>query len=134
MCGTLMQILGEGAALYMLDLFVRPAFGGGIMVDTFLFLIKGITTFYVYKWFQCSTSGVIRRPLHGTSFWTALLGGVVGMFTLMLTGMLINERRGEGAIEEMVTYGIEAVVLNLVYGFSSEIIHEVAMNSLKNHH
>lgn len=134
MCGTLMQILGEGAALYLLDLLVRPAFGGGVMVDTFLFLIKGFTTFYVYKWFQCSNSGVIRNPLHGTSFWTALLGGVVGMFTLMLTGMMINERRGEGAIEELVTYGIEAVVLNLVYGFSSNMIHDVARNSLRNYH
>lgn len=133
MCGTFMQILGEGATLYLLDLLVRPALGGGILVDMFLFLVKGFSTFYVYKWFQCSTSGVIRHPLHGTSFWSALLGGIVGMFTLMLTGMLLNERRGEGTIEELVTYGIEAVILNLVYGMTANMVHDVVMNTLRHY-
>lgn len=126
MCGTFMQILGQGASLYALDLLVRPAFGGGIVVDMFLFLIKGISTFYVYKWFQCSTTGIIRNPLSGVSFWMALLGGILGMFTLMLTGMLLNERTGEGAVEELITYGIEAVILNLVYGFSANMIQDMS--------
>lgn len=134
MCGTLMQILGQGAALYMLDMFIRPALGGGILVDTFLFLAKGFVTFYVYKWFQCSSNGVMRHPLSGVTFWGALLGGIVGMFTLMLTGMLLNERRyGRGGIEELVVYGIEAVVLNLVYGFSANMLHDMASNSFRHY-
>jgi uncharacterized membrane protein YvlD (DUF360 family) len=133
MCGTLMQILGEAAALFALDALVKPAFGGGVLVDTLLFLVKGFTTFYIYKWFQCSTNGVMRHPLEGTSFWHALLGGVIGMFTLMLTGMLLNEQRGGGGIEELVTYGIEAVVLNLVYGVTANMVHDMAVNSLRNY-
>jgi uncharacterized membrane protein YvlD (DUF360 family) len=128
-----MQILGEGAALFVLDTFLRPALGGGILVDTFLFLVKGLSTFYVYKWFQCSTNGIMRHPLQGTSFWTALLGGIVGMFTLMLTGMLINEQRRRGGLGELITYGIEAIILNLVYGFSSNMIHDMALNSLRSY-
>lgn len=127
-----MQILGEGITLYMLDAFIRPIFGGGFFVDTFLFLVKGFITFYVYKWFQCSTGGVIRNPLQGTSFWTALLGGIVGMFTLMVTGMLLNTRRQRG-LEELLMYGIEAVILNLVYGMTSNMIHDVAMNSFRHY-
>lgn len=127
MCGTLMQILGQAASLYALDLLVKPAFGGGIVVDMFLFLIKGVSTFYVYKWFQCSSTGIIRNPLSGVSFWMAFLGGIVGMFTLMVTGSLVNERAGEGAIEELITYGIEAVVLNVVYGISSNMLHDMAL-------
>ena len=76
----------------------------------------------------------MRNPLEGTSFWTALLGGVVGMFTLMLAGMLLNETRGRGDIEELITYGIEAVILNLVYGMSSNIIHDMARNSFRNYY
>lgn len=132
MCGTFMQILGQGAALYVLDLVVRPAFGGGFLVDSFLFLVKGFSTFWIYKWFQCGESGLIRRPMQGVSFWMALLGGVVGMFTLMITGSLLGETPGEGAVNELVTYGIEAVILNIVYGFSSEMIHDLAKNSLRN--
>jgi hypothetical protein len=130
MCGTIMQILGQGAALYLLDLLVKPAFGGGAMVDTFLFLVKGFATFYIYKWFQCSSTGVIRNPLHGVTFWQALLGGIVGMFTLMLAGMLLNENSfGRGGIEELVVYGIEAVILNLVYGLSADMLHDLSSNT-----
>lgn len=130
MCGTFMQILGQGASLYLLDLFIRPAFGGGVIVDMFLFLIKGIVTFYVYKWFQCSTTGIIRNPLHGTTFWMALIGGFVGMLTLMITGMLVNEQRSTGPVDELIKYGIEAVVLNLVYGISSNMVASMAANNL----
>ena len=133
MCGTLMQIVGQGAALYILDLLVRPAFGGGLMVDMFLFLVKGFATFWIYKWFQCSTNGIIRNPLHGTSFWMALIGGIVGMFTLMLTGMVLNEQREEGGIEILMKYGIEAVILNIVYGMGHNIIQDVAVNSFRHH-
>ena len=124
-----MQILGQGAALYMLDLLVRPAFGGGLVVDMFLFLVKGFITFYVYKWFQCSTTGIIRNPLSGVSFWMAFIGGLLGMFTLMVTGALLNERTGEGAVEELVTYGIEAVILNVVYGISANMVQDISRNS-----
>jgi len=129
-----MQILGQAASLYMLDLLVRPAFGGGFVVDMFLFLVKGFVTFYVYKWFQCSTTGIIRNPLHGVTFWMALIGGFVGMITLLITGMLVNEQRSTGAIDELVKYGIEAVVLNLVYGFSSNMIHSMASTGFTGHH
>lgn len=134
MCGTLMQILGQGAALYVLDMLVKPALGGGVLVDTFLFLAKGFITFYIYKWFQCSTNGVMRHPLHGVTFWGALLGGIVGMFTLMLTGMVLNENSfGRGGVEELVIYGIEAVVLNLVYGFSANMLHDMASNTFRHY-
>ena len=129
MCGSLMQILGQGAALYILDLLVMPIFGGGLIVDMFLFLVKGIMTFYVYKWFQCSTTGVIRNPLHGVSFWMALIGGFVGMITLLITGRLVNEIRSRGPVDVLIKYGIEAIVLNLVYGFSSNMIAGMATNS-----
>lgn len=134
MCGTLMQILGQGTALYVLDLFVRPVFGGGVFVDMFLFLIKGILTFYIYKWFQCSTTGIIRHPLQGTTFWMALIGGIVGMFTLMITGMLVNEQVREGGFNMLIKYGIEAVVLNIVYGVGHNMIQDLAVNSVLGNH
>lgn len=124
-----MQILGQGAALYILDMLVKPAFGGGLVVDMFLFLVKGFATFYLYKWFACSTSGIIRNPLAGTSFWMALLGGIIGMFTLMVVGMLVNERAFRGAGGELVVYGIEAVVLNVVYGLSADLVQDMARSS-----
>lgn len=129
MCGTIMQILGEGASLMLVDSFISPFLGGGALVDTLLFLVKGMVTFYVYKWFQCSSGGVIRHPLSGTSFWMALIGGLVGMFTLMLTGMIINIHRGDIFIK----YGLEAIILNMVYGFTSNTIHDLATNSNRPH-
>lgn len=134
MCGTIMQILGEGVALMLIDRVIQPVFGGGFMIDMFLYLIKGFTTYYIYKWFQCSESGVIRHPLAGVSFWTALLGGVVGMFTLAITGSVLNENTyGESGFEELIIYGIEAVILNIVYGVTSTMVHDLARNSLRNY-
>ena len=134
MCGTFMQILGQGATLYLLDQFIFPAFGGSAMMDLMLFFVKGIATFYIYKWFQCGTSGVFRHPLQGISFWHALLGGLIGTFTLFITGNLLNEHVASGALDILFKYGIEAVVLNMVYGMSANMITDAATNALRNHH
>lgn len=130
MCGTFMQIIGQGASLYLIDQIIKPALGGGLLVDMFLFLAKGFVTFYVYKWFQCSTTGVIRNPLHGVTFLHALMGGVVGMFTLMITGMLLNEQMRRNGIDELLIYAMEAVVLNIVYGMGAEIIADMSKKPL----
>jgi hypothetical protein len=133
MCGTFMQIIGQSAALYMVDMFIYPAFGGSATVDLALFLIKGMITFYVYKWFQCGTSGVFRHPLQGISFWHALLGGIIGTFTLFITGSLVNERFTDGAINVLFKYGVEAIVLNVVYGMTANMISDAATNALRNY-
>lgn len=130
MCGTIMQILGEGAALLLVDGFISPFLGGGALVDTLLFLIKGMATYYVYKWFQCSSGGIIRHPMANVGFWGALVGGLVGMFTLMLTGMVINVNRGDIFLK----YGIEAIILNMVYGFLAGTIQNLASTTGTRHY
>jgi len=123
MCGTFTQIAGMALGLYGVDLLIKPAFGGSEGMDIFLFLIKGALEYYIYRWFQCdSTGNYSRHGFQGLGFTQIFLGGVVGGITLMLAGNLVGERNATDFLNAMVKYSIEAVILNFVYGATGTMI------------
>ena len=117
MCGTFTQIAGMALGLYGVDLLIRPIMGGSEAMDMFLFVIKGVVQYYIYRWFQCDASGSYsRHGLQNLSMTQIFLGGILGGVTLMLAGQLVGERNIDDFLNAMVKYSIEAVILNFVYG------------------
>lgn len=128
-----MQIIGQGISLYLLDIMVRPAFAGSFILDLFLFLIKGMATYWVYLYFQCSDSGVIRHALSGLSFTKMFIGGLFGAMVLLFTGMIINENQSFGAGDVLFTYTIEAIILNMFYGIAGDAIQSAVKSQVRSY-
>ena len=117
MCGTFTQIAGMALGLYGIDLLIKPAFAGSEAMGMFLFVIKGVVQYYIYRWFQCDSAGhYTHHGFQGMSMTQIFLGGILGGITLMLAGSLVGERNIDDFLNAMVKYGIEAVILNFVYG------------------
>lgn len=124
MCGTVMQIGGMAFGLYLVDMMISPlTFGRSEFADVFMFLLKGAVEYWIYKWFQCKPDGSYsRNALAGLSFMNILMGGLVGGVTLFFAGQLVNEGRANDFGSILVKYGIEAVILNFVYGATGNMI------------
>ncbi len=123
MCGTFTQIAGMALGLYGVDLLIKPVFAGSEAMAMFLFVLKGITQYYIYRWFQCDSSGgYARHGFQNMSLTQIFLGGIVGGVTLMLAGNLVGERNADDFLNVMVKYSIEAVILNFVYGATGNMI------------
>jgi len=125
MCGTFTSILGQAAAIGVIDMVISPAFGMSDMRLLFDFVLKGISTFWVYKYAQCSgTSGTTRRPFMGLNFMTILVGGLIGSGVLAITSIILpNNMFGNTNFME---YIIEAVVLNFAYGMAASVVADIA--------
>ena len=123
MCGTFTAIFGEALALFLVDSFIRPSLVSMGEVRMLIeLLIKGISTFWIYKWAQCLPAGTHnRRPLHGMSFMTLVFGGMIGAVTLMLSKSLLP-RQSEIMKNDYMGYLIDAVIVNFVYGMAQSTI------------
>jgi hypothetical protein len=123
-----MQIAGMAAGLYFTDMIIQPIqFGRSEFGDVAMFLIKGAVQFYIYKWFQCDSSGSYNKnPLSNMSFMEIVLGGLVGGVTLFFAGQLVNERRSNDFGGVMVRYGLEAIILNFVFGAAKNMMRQAA--------
>ena len=130
MCGTFMQIAGMSFGLYFTDMIMRPIrFGRGEFAEFSMFVVKGAVQFAIWKWFQCTpTGGYGRNPLQNMSFMEIVLAGVIGGVTLFFSGQLVNERTAKDFGSILVKYGIEAVLLNFVYGATKNVITSAASN------
>lgn len=130
MCGTFTQIAGMALGLYGVDLLIKPVvMGRGEGMAMFMFLIKGMVEFYVYRWFKCDSSGKFaRHALQNLSLLQIFLGGVIGGVTLMFAGNLVGEKDTKDFLNVMVKYSIEAVILNFVYGATDNMLTHAASN------
>lgn len=127
MCGTFTAILGEALALGIVDGFISPSIMGmGEMKLFFDFILKGIATFWVYKWAQCKPDHTFsRRPLQGTNFLTLFFGGLIGAVTLLMAKSLLP-RQSEIFRNDYMGYVIDAVIVNFVYGMASSTVESLA--------
>lgn len=123
MCGTFMQIAGMAFGLYFTDQLITPiVLGRSEFMDATVWILKGAIGFWIYKWFQCTSSGTFaRHALGSTSFMELLIMGVIGGFTLGIAGRMVNERMANDFGSILFRYGIEAVILNFVYGATKNI-------------
>lgn len=124
MCGTIMQIGGMAFGLYFTDMLITPVrFGNSEFQDIAMFLVKGAIEFWIYKWFQCKADGSYNRhALKGMSFMEIIMGGLIGGVTLYFTGQMVGERGARDFAQILVKYGIEAVILNFVYGATGNLV------------
>ncbi len=126
MCGTLTSILGQAAALMVVETVISPAFGVSAMRFWLDYIIKGIATFWIYKYTQCSgTSGTTSRPLSGLNATTIIVGGLLGAVTLTITMMFLPVNRMMGGMD-FLEYIIQAVILNFAYGMGANVIADLA--------
>ena len=110
-------------SLYGLDLLIKPVFASSEGMAIFLFLIKGAGAYFVYRWFQCDSAGNYKRhALQNVTFWQLFTAGVVGGVTLMIAGNLVGEKNASDFMQILIRYGIEAVILNFVYGATGNMI------------
>lgn len=120
-----MQIAGMAFGLYFTDQLIRPMiFGvpGREGMEMLIWLFKGVVGYWIYKWFQCTSSGTFaRHALGSTSFMELLLMGLIGGATLFVAGNLVNERMANDFGSILFRYGIEAVILNFVYGATKNV-------------
>lgn len=124
MCGTFTQIAGMAFGLYFTDMVITPVVRGrGELGDIMMFLVKGAVQYWVYKWFQCTSTGTYsRHVMANVSFMQLLVGGLIGGVTLFFAGQLVNERTAGDFTSILVKYGLEAVILNFVYGATKNMI------------
>lgn len=127
MCGTILQIGGMAVALYFTDMLITPVIRTRSEIsDIFMFLIKGAVEFGVYRYFKCKPDGTFaRHPFRGLSFMEIILGGLIGGVTLFFTGQMVGEKKADDFIQVLLRYGVEAVVLNFVYGATNRVITDM---------
>ncbi len=124
MCGTFTQIAGMAFGLYFTDMLITPIVRGrSEMADIMMFLVKGAVQYWIYRWFQCTSTGSYsRNAMAGVSFMQLLVGGLIGGVTLFFAGQLVNERSATDFGSILLRYGLEAVILNFVYGATKNMI------------
>ena len=126
MCGTLTSILGQAVALMVVETMISPSLGAGELIRYVDYMIKGVATFWIYKYAQCSgTSGTTSRPLSGYKATTIIVGGLIGAVVLTLTNIILPGKTLSGGLD-FLGYVIQAVVLNLAYGMGSNIVADLA--------
>lgn len=126
MCGTLTSILGQAAALMVVETVISPAFGASAFRYWLDFIMKGVATFWIYKYTQCSgTSGTTSKPLSNLKFTTIIVGGLLGAIVLNITLMFLPSRRTMGGLD-FLEYLIQAVVLNFAYGMGANVVADLA--------
>lgn len=126
MCGTFTSILGQAAALMVVETVISPSFGVSEMRLWLDFALKGIATFWIYKYAQCSgTSGTTSKPLAGLNAMTVIVGGLLGAATLLVTTMFLPSNRMMGGMD-FLGYIVQAVVLNFVYGMGGRVVADLA--------
>lgn len=128
MCGTLTSILGQAAALMVIEKVLTPSFGVSELRFWLDFLLKGISTYWVYNYAKCSgTSGTTSNPLHGMSAMKIIVGGIFGGIVLTLSAMFLPLNAGAlfGQMDFMA-YVLEAVILNFSYQMGANIISDFA--------
>lgn len=122
MCGTFTQLLGQAVAIGVIDSVLTPSFYAssmGVWIDV---ILKGIATFWVYKYAQCTsgTRSPNTQPFQNYNAMQILVGGLIGALTLYAVGQVV----GENAFgkDKFVTYLVDAIAVHLVYGVSHSII------------
>lgn len=126
MCGTLTSILGQAVALMVVETMISPGLGAGEMIMYIDYIIKGVATFWIYKYAQCSgTSGTTSNPLSGYKATTVIVGGLLGALVLTFTNMILPGKTLSGGLD-FLGYVIQAVILNLAYGMGANIVADLA--------
>lgn len=125
MCGTLTSLLGQAAALMVIETVISPSLGMSTFRIMFDFVAKGIATYWVYKYAQCTgTSGTTSRPLSGMNAMTVIVGGLFGAGVLALSSLVIPNNVFGGM--DFMGYILEAIILHFAYGMGARVIADLA--------
>lgn len=128
MCGTFTQLFAQSIAIGVLDTLFRPRLGQGDIMMIIDFLLKGISTFWLYKWGQCTSSGDHpSSPLANYSNVAIVVGGIVGAGTLMIVSTIMGPGMFSGETK-YIMYFVQAIAVNFVYGLSAGLIANYAAN------
>lgn len=126
MCGTLTAILGQAAALMIVETVISPSLGVSAFRFWMDFILKGVSTFWIYKYAQCSgTNGTTSKPLSGYKFSSIIVGGLFGAVILTITTMFLPRNFMSGGMD-FFEYIIQAVILNFAYGMGANVIADLA--------
>lgn len=126
MCGTLTSLLGQAAALMVIETVISPSLGMSGFRILFDFVAKGIATYWVYKYSQCSgTSGTTSKPFAGMNAMTVIVGGLFGAGVLALSSLIIPNNLFGGGMD-FLSYIVEALILHFAYGMGANIIADMA--------
>lgn len=128
MCGTLTSILGQAAALMVIEKVISPGLGESEFKYIMDFLLKGISTYWVYNYAKCSgTSGTTSNPLAGMNAMKVIVGGIFGGAVLALTALLLpGESLQIFGNMDFMNYVVQALILNFSYRMGANIIADFA--------
>ena len=127
MCGTLTSILGQAAALMVIEKVISPGLGVSELRFWMDFLLKGVSTYWVYNYAKCSgTSGTTSNPLAGMNAMKVIVGGIFGGIVLALTAMFLPLGAGMFVQMDFMAYVLQAIILNFSYRMGGNIIADFA--------
>lgn len=105
-----------GAVLYMTDVVLRPRFEGDMM-EVLLFGIQGWIVAYIYNTSQKDCDDEADPPVCHTQDVTLMQAAAAG-FTCYVTNLLIGTLRFEGLANEIIKFGIQGMLVNMVLTFN----------------
>ena len=111
MTGTLVGGALMGAAIYLLDILLRPQFANGGM-ELILFLIEGVACDLVYGLIEDSYTA-------GSGFGTnvSVKKSVVAALTIWLTDIFLRTSNFTGAGTEMIKFFIQGFIVMFALGY-----------------
>jgi hypothetical protein len=127
MCGTFTQLFAQALAIGVIDTILSPRLGEGEVMVFVDFLMKGIATFWLYKWGQCTLGVHPASPLSNYSAIGIIIGGFVGAITLAVVNMIVGRNMFTGETR-YITYLLDAIAVHMVYGISHGVIAGYAAN------
>lgn len=122
MCGTFTQLFAQALAIGVIDNVFTPNYQTsefGMIIDV---VLKGIATFWLYKWGQC-TNGVRSpntSPFANYNAMAILVGGLIGAVTLFAVGQIMGDN--PFGKDRFIIYFVDAIAVHLVYGVSGSIV------------
>lgn len=130
MCGTFTSILGQAAALMVVETVISPNMYASefrLFID---FMLKGVATYWIYNWSKCtgtgSSSSYTHNPLAGMNAMKIIVGGIFGGVVLALIGMFLPMYNGYFGGMDFFGYVIQAIILNFSYNMGANIIADFA--------
>lgn len=126
MCGTFTQLLGQALAIGVIDNVFSPGYQTsdfGLIIDV---ILKGIATFWIYKWGQCTngTRSPNTSPFANYNAMAILVGGLIGAITLFAVSMVM--KGNDFGQDRFIIYFVDAIAVHLVYGISGSIVQTFA--------
>lgn len=129
MCGTFTQLFAQALAIGVIDNIFAPNYTTSTVGRLIDVMLKGIATFWLYKWGQCTNGVRNANPLQNYNAMAILVGGAIGAVTLFAVGEIMGSTPMTTGSGNYVEYLVDAIAVHLVYGVSGSIVQNFASMS-----